>query len=95
MKRKPIHRGGIASAGYDRTKRVLDVEFDTGRILRATNVGPETAERFLHSSAPHTYWKEEIEEVFSVHEISAKESDSEAPVEKKPIDELKRLFGDL
>ena len=29
MKRIPIHRGGITSAGYDRTRRWLDVEFDT------------------------------------------------------------------
>ena len=35
MKRIPIHRGGITSAGYDRTRRWLDVEFDTKRVLRA------------------------------------------------------------
>ena len=53
MKRIPIHRGGITSAGYDRTRRWLDVEFDTKRVLRAENVGSEIADRFLHSSAPH------------------------------------------
>ena len=57
MKRIPIHRGGITSAGYDRTRRWLDVEFDTKRVLRAENVGSEIADRFLHSSAPHEYWK--------------------------------------
>ena len=29
MKRRPIHRGGILSAGYDARARHLDVEFDT------------------------------------------------------------------
>ena len=87
MKRIPIHRGGITSAGYDRTRRWLDVEFDTKRVLRA--------DRFLHSSAPHEYWKEEIEDVYTVREISAKESDEEKPAAKKSIDDLKRLFGDL
>ena len=84
MKRIPIHRGGITSAGYDRTRRWLDVEFDTKRVLRAENVGSEIADRFLHSSAPHEYWKEEIEDVYT-----------EKPAAKKSIDDLKRLFGDL
>ena len=95
MKRIPIHRGGITSAGYDRTRLWLDVEFDTKRVLRAENVGSEIADRFLHSSAPHEYWKEEIEDVYTVREISAKESDEEKPAAKKSIDDLKRLFGDL
>ena len=95
MKRIPIHRGGIASAGYDRSRRWLDVEFETKRVLRAENVGSEVADRFLHSSAPHEYWASEIEDVYSVHEISAKESNEETPASKKSIDDLKRLFGDL
>ena len=41
MKRRPIHRGGIASAGYDRTRRWLDVEFETGRVLRCESIGAE------------------------------------------------------
>ena len=66
-----------------------------GAVLRAENVGSEIADRFLHSSAPHEYWKEEIEDVYTVREISAKESDEEKPAAKKSIDDLKRLFGDL
>ena len=85
MKRKPIHRGGIVSAGYDPTRRYLDVE----------SVGSEVADRFLHSGSPITYWREEIEDVYTIHEVSAKESDEEKPVAKKSIDDLKRLFGDL
>lgn len=95
MKRRPIHRGGIVSAGYDPIRRCLDVEFDTGRMLRAESVGRETAERFLHSSAPQSYWKDEIEDVFTIREISVKQSDEETPAERKSIDDLKRLFGDL
>lgn len=95
MKRKPIHRGGIVSAGYDPTRRYLDVEFDTGRILRCESVGSEVADRFLHSGSPITYWREEIEDVYTIHEVSAKASDEEKPVAKKSIDDLKRLFGDL
>lgn len=46
MRRKPIHRGGIVSAGYDPVTRALDIEFDTKRVLRYENVGNEVAERF-------------------------------------------------
>ena len=34
VKRKPIHRGGIVSAGYDPVRAFLDIEFDTKRVLR-------------------------------------------------------------
>lgn len=94
MKRRPIHRGGILSAGYDPTRRQLDVEFDTHRILRCENVGSEVAERFLASASPMSYWKDEIEENYTIREISEKESSSQAPLRKKGIDDLKRLFGD-
>ena len=50
MRRKPIHRGGIVSAGYDPVTRALDIEFDTKRVLRYENVGNEVAERFLCSA---------------------------------------------
>ena len=96
MKRQSIHRGGIVSAGYDPTLRILDVEFDTGRVLRCEGIGATMAERFLRSSSPYGYWKDEIEDAFPIREISAKEcSEAEAPRKKKSIDELKRLFGDL
>ena len=95
MQRKPIHRGGIAAAGYDPVRRRLDVEFDTKRVLRAEGVCPEVAGRFMRSSAPHVYWREEIEENFTVREISLKESDAEAPAARRGADDLKRLFGDL
>lgn len=95
MKRRPIHRGNIASAGYDRTRRWLDVEFETGRMLRCESIGSEVAERFMRCSSPETYWREEIEDVYPIREISTKESDDEAPASKRSIDDLKRLFGDL
>lgn len=52
MKRRLIHRGGILSAGYDARARHLDVEFDTHRLVRVENIGPEAADRFLNSGSP-------------------------------------------
>ncbi len=95
MKRRSIHRGGILTAGYDPVRRYLDVEFDTHRVLRCEGIGLEAVERFLDSSSPFGYWKDEIEENYAIREISAKEQSGEPPEAKKSLDDLKRLFGDL
>ena len=41
IERKPIRRGGIKSAGYDRSNRILEIEFDNGSIIQHTAVGEE------------------------------------------------------
>jgi hypothetical protein len=46
IERKPIRRGGIKSAGYDRNLRVLEIEFDNGQVIQHTAVGEEIARRF-------------------------------------------------
>ena len=63
MKKIVIHRGGILSAGYDASRRWLEVEFETHRIMRVEGIGFEMANRFLHSDMPAHYWEEEIEEI--------------------------------
>ncbi len=62
IERKPIQRGSIKSAGYDRNTRILEIEFSTGRIVQHTNVGDEIARRFMASSAPAGYYEDNIEE---------------------------------
>jgi hypothetical protein len=64
MQRKDIRRGGIRSAGYDRATRVLEVELDSGAVVRHSGVGEEIARRFLTSSAPGSYYKDNIEEEY-------------------------------
>ena len=69
MERKSIRRGGIRSAGYDRNKRELEVEFDSGNTVVHSNVGEEIARRFLASAAPASYYKDNIEEEFSARRM--------------------------
>lgn len=64
--RKPINRGGIKAAGYDRASRVLEVEFSNGRVIRHSNVGEEIATRFLASSSPAGYYQDKIEEEYPI-----------------------------
>jgi hypothetical protein len=67
--RTTIRRGGIRSAGYDRASRILEIEFDNGSVLQHTAVGEEIARRFLASSAPASYYKDNIQEEFTVKRL--------------------------
>ncbi len=69
IERKPIRRGGIKSAGYDRNQRVLEIEFDSGEIVQHTAVGEEIARRFLASSSPASVYKDTIQEEYMVRRL--------------------------
>jgi hypothetical protein len=69
IERKPIRRGGIKSAGYDRANRVLEIEFDNGSVIQHTAVGEEIARRFLASSAPASVYKDTIQEEYTIRRI--------------------------
>jgi hypothetical protein len=69
IERKPIRRGGIKSAGYDRGSRILEIEFDNGSIVQHTAVGEEIARRFLASSSPASVYKDTIQEEYTLRRI--------------------------
>ncbi|AYH41862.1 KTSC domain-containing protein [Azoarcus sp. DN11] len=69
IERKPIRRGGIRSAGYDRGARILEIEFDNGSVVQHSGVGDEIARRFLASSSPASYYRDNIEEEFTARRV--------------------------
>jgi KTSC domain len=69
IERKPIRRGGIKSAGYDRSNRILEIEFDNGSVIQHTAVGEEIARRFLASSSPASEYKDNIQEEFTLRRV--------------------------
>ena len=69
IERKPIRRGGIKSAGYDRANRVLEIEFDDGSVIQHTAVGEEIARRFLASNSPASHYKDTIQEEYTIRRI--------------------------
>ncbi len=69
IERKPIRRGGIRSAGYDRANRILEVEFDNGSIVQHSAVGEEIARRFLASASPTSVYRDTIQEEFTMRRI--------------------------
>jgi hypothetical protein len=69
IERKPIRRGGIRSAGYDRNARILEIEFDDGAVIQHTAVGEEIARRFLASSSPASVYKDTIQEEYTIRRL--------------------------
>ena len=69
IERKPIRRGGIKSAGYDRNNRILEIEFDNGSIIQHAAVGEEIARRFISSSSPASVYKDTIQEEFTAKRV--------------------------
>ncbi|MFN7571362.1 MAG: KTSC domain-containing protein [Betaproteobacteria bacterium] len=69
IERKPIRRGGIKSAGYDRANRILEIEFDNGSVIQHTAVGEEIARRFIAASQPASVYKDTIQEEYTIRRI--------------------------
>jgi hypothetical protein len=69
IERKPIRRGGIRSAGYDRAQRVLEIEFDDGSVIQHAAVGEEIARRFLTATSPGSVYKDTIQEEFTIRRV--------------------------
>ena len=65
MERKRLLGGQLKSAGYDRTRRVLEVELANGSLIEYANVSSEIARRLLDSHSPWSYYRDNIEEEFS------------------------------
>ena len=79
MKRRPIHRGGILSAGYDARARHLDVEFDTHRLVRVENIGPEAGGPLSQLRArPAATGATSSRRGYTIREISQAEGDAPA-----------------
>jgi hypothetical protein len=64
MERKRILGGQLKSAGYDRARRVLEVELANGNLIEYSNVGAEIARRLIESTSPWSYYRDNIEEEF-------------------------------
>lgn len=93
MQRKPIRRAGLLSAGYDPSKRYLEIEFDTHRVLRYCDVDSETAHRFLTASQPGSFFHDVIEEEYTSYEPGPEKANADAKPKKGVPDALKALFG--
>lgn len=69
MERKKLNSGNIRAVGYDPGSQTLEIEFAGGSIVQYTRVSPEVYRRFAGSSAPMSFFRDNIEEAYSARRV--------------------------
>ena len=86
MEMKKINSGKLRAIGYDPRARLLQVQLDSGSTLQYSGVGEDIWRRLNSSSAAWSFYRDNIEEEFTVQQVSGS-----APAGKNPLDDL---FGE-
>lgn len=66
---KKVSSGKLRAIGYDAGARVLQVEFDDGRLVQYQSVGQELWRRLSTSSSMSSYFRDNIEEEFTARRV--------------------------
>jgi len=64
MERKKVNSSSIRAVGYDERGRVLEVEFNDGRVNQYTGVSPEVHRRLISAPSIVSYFRDNVEESF-------------------------------
>ncbi|MDD2701789.1 MAG: KTSC domain-containing protein [Sideroxydans sp.] len=83
MEMKKISSGKLRAVGYDARARILQVQLDNGDNLQYLGVGEDLWRRLSGSASAWSFFRDNIEEEFTVKKVSAS-----APTGKNPLDEL-------
>jgi hypothetical protein len=69
MERKPVNSSHIRSVGYDRSARVIEIEFNSGGISQYGGVSQEVHRRLMSAPSLVSYFRDNIEESFTAKRI--------------------------
>ena len=69
VKRVPVESSMIASVGYDEAKRILEIEFNSGRIYRYANVPPEVYRGLMEAESHGRYFLAHIKGVYAYRRV--------------------------
>lgn len=83
MEMHKINSGKLRAIGYDARARLLQVQLDNGNTLQYSSVGEDLWRRLSSSGAAWSFYRDNIEEEFTVKQVSAS-----ASAGKNPLDEL-------
>ncbi len=83
MEMKKTNSGKLRAIGYDSRERILQVQLDNGDTLQYSGVGEGIWHRLSTSGAAWSYYRDNIEEEFTVKKVSGA-----APAGKNPLDDL-------
>ncbi|MBK8335225.1 MAG: KTSC domain-containing protein [Sterolibacteriaceae bacterium] len=69
MEMKKVSAGKLRAIGYDAGARVLQIEFDDGRVMQYQAVGQELWRRLSTSGSMSSYFRDNIEEEFTARRV--------------------------
>lgn len=80
---KTINSGRLRAIGYDARAHILQVQLDNGSTLQYSDVGEDIWRRLSSSGAAWSFYRDNIEEEFTVKKVSGS-----PPAGKNPLDDL-------
>ena len=69
MDRKKVSSSSIRSVGYDERNRVLEVEFNDGRVSQYSGVSAEVHRRLVSAPSIVSYFRDNVEESFTAKRV--------------------------
>lgn len=78
-----INSGRLRAIGFDEKTRRLRVQMDDGALLEYDNITPEMWRRLSSSTAPWSYYRDNIEEELHPRRVSAV-----GAAKRNPLDDL-------
>ena len=69
MDRKKVSSSSIRAVGYDERSRVLEVEFNDGRVNQYSGVSAEVHRRLISAPSIVSYFRDNVEESFPAKRI--------------------------
>lgn len=89
MEMKKISAGKLRGIGYDREKRLLQVQLDDGSVLQYSAVSTDVWQRLLNSGSAWSFYRDNIEEEYVSTRVAANSASvSSHPAGKNPLDDL-------
>lgn len=92
MEIKRIHAGRLRAIGYDEKARCLRVELDNGELLEYDRFTLEMWRRFSESTAPWSYYCDNIQDELTPRRLTAEcrpaSADFSGTKKKNPLDDL-------
>lgn len=70
MKRRPVESTSLRTAGYDAARRILDVEFHTGRLYRYFAVPQEVYTGLLQAPSKGRYYNAVIRDHYEYERLA-------------------------
>lgn len=83
MDMQKINSGRLRAIGFDTKTRRLRVQMDDGTLLEYDNFTPEMWRRLSSSTAPWSYYRDNIEE-----ELHPRRVNAAGPAKRNPLDDL-------